>query len=69
MNPTSTIATVVGPEASSQLEVSSKRGPALLGSVMVLIQFDVSEEIHLDDVRRLLDARRADLGLKHPAPT
>ena len=36
---------------------------------MVLMQFDVAEEIHLDDVRNLLDARRADLGFKHLAPT
>ena len=33
------------------------------------MQFDVAEEIHLDDVRNLLDARRADLHLKHPSPT
>jgi len=69
MNPISTITTAVGPEATSQPLTSSGRGPKLLGSAMVLMQFDVAEEIRLDDVRRLLDARRADLGLKHPAPT
>jgi len=59
MNPTSTITTAAGPEATPQLQPAATRGPALLGSVMVLIQFDVSEEIRLDDVRRLLDARNA----------
>jgi hypothetical protein len=72
MNPISTIPTSE-PEISSKLEPATapttESSPALLGSVMVLIQFDVSEEIHLDDVRNSLDARRADLQLKHPSPT
>ncbi len=76
MNPSSTITTVVRaetisdarPEPISDIELP-ERSPALLGSVLVLIQFDVAEEIHLDEVRNLLDARRADLGFKHPAPT
>jgi len=66
MNPISTIPTSE-PETSSNLapatvptpDPAAERSPTLLGSVMVLIQFDVSEEIHLDDVRNALDARRA----------
>jgi hypothetical protein len=44
-------------------------GTSLQGSVLVLIQFDVSEEIRLDQLRGLLDARRAEPSFKHPAPT
>jgi len=33
------------------------------------VQFDVAEEIRLDELRHLLDARRAETALKHPAPT
>jgi len=43
-------------------------GTSLQGSVLVLIQFDVSEEIRLDQLRGLLDARRAEPSFKHPAP-
>jgi hypothetical protein len=41
---------------------------ALRGSVLVLIQFDVSEEIRLDELRSILGARRQDASFKHPAP-
>ena len=39
------------------------------GSVLVLIQFDVCEEIHLDQLRRIFGARTLQQpALKHPAP-
>jgi hypothetical protein len=41
---------------------------ALQGSVLVLIQFDVSEEIRLDELRRIFGARRAEASFKHAAP-
>jgi hypothetical protein len=41
---------------------------ALQGSVLVLIQFDVCEEIRLDDLRNIFGARRQDASFKHPAP-
>ncbi len=42
---------------------------SLHGSVLVLIQFDVCEEIRLDSLRQLLGARTIQLPtLKHPAP-
>jgi hypothetical protein len=42
---------------------------ALQGAVLVLIQFDVSEEIRLDELRRIFGARRAEASFKHAAPT
>jgi len=40
----------------------------LQGSVLVLIQFDVSEEIRLDALRDIFGARRLEASFKHPAP-
>jgi hypothetical protein len=40
----------------------------LCGSVLVLIQFDVCEEIRLDELRQILGARTADTAFKHLAP-
>jgi len=41
---------------------------SLHGSVLVLIQFDVCEEIRLDELRQLLGARKLEATFKHPAP-
>jgi hypothetical protein len=41
---------------------------SLQGSVLVLIQFDVCEEIKLDSLRDIFGARRQDASFKHPAP-
>jgi hypothetical protein len=38
------------------------------GSVLALIQFDICEEIRLDELRRLLGARKLEASFKHPAP-
>ena len=40
----------------------------LRGSVLVLIQFDVCEEIKLDALRDIFGARRQEASFKHPAP-
>ena len=40
----------------------------LRGSVLVLIQFDVCEEIRLDVLRNIFGARTADASFKHQAP-
>src|ERR1700733_7278387 len=43
--------------------------PALRGSVLVLIQFDVCEEIRLDELRQIFGARTVEHpSFKHPAP-
>ena len=41
---------------------------SLQGSVLVLIQFDVCEEIRLNDLRDIFGARRQEASFKHPAP-
>jgi hypothetical protein len=41
---------------------------SLQGSVLVLIQFDVCEEINLDSLRDIFGARRQEASFKHPAP-
>jgi hypothetical protein len=41
---------------------------ALQGSVHVLIQFDVCEEIRLEVLREIFGARRQEASFKHPAP-
>src|SRR6266481_9679290 len=55
---------------SVQLQSPTVRGTdtALQGSVLVLIQFDVCEEIRLDDLRDIFGARRQEASFKHAAP-
>jgi len=55
---------------SVQLQPSPVRGvdTSLHGAVLVLIQFDVSEEIRLDVLRKIFGARTAEASFKHPAP-
>jgi hypothetical protein len=59
------------PEAASP-SVSPAAAPAavsLHGFVLVLIQFDVCEEIHLDKLQQIMSARTVrQPSLKHPAP-
>jgi hypothetical protein len=52
------------PSASSQLSAVAP----LRGSVLVLIQFDVCEEIRLDVLRNIFGARTAEASFKHQAP-
>jgi hypothetical protein len=55
---------------SVQLQSSNVRAvdTSLHGAVLVLIQFDVSEEIRLDALRNIFGARTAEASFKHPAP-
>jgi hypothetical protein len=46
----------------------SQESALLRGSVLVLIQFDVCEEIHLDELRTIFGARTADASFKQKAP-
>jgi hypothetical protein len=55
-----------GAAATPQPQILS-RGP-LTGSVLVLIQFDVCEEIKLDELRKIMGARTAATSFKHQAP-
>ena len=56
----------VAPAASSAPQVSA--ATPLRGSVLVLIQFDVCEEIRLDVLRTIFGARTAATSFKHQAP-
>src|SRR3954452_22985517 len=55
---------------SPKLEVSLPPAPdkTLQGSVLVLIQFDVCEEIRMTDLRDIFGARRQEASFKHAAP-
>ncbi len=53
--------------APVQAQIQEK-DKSLQGSVLVLIQFDVCEEIKLDALRDIFGARRQDASFKHPAP-
>ncbi len=55
------------PETTPTTEIPVE--PALSGSVLVLIQFDVCEEIRLDQLRQIFGARTLEQpSFKHPAP-
>jgi hypothetical protein len=55
-------------EALPTLVAAKPSDAPLCGSVLVLIQFDVCEEIRLDELRQILGARTADASFKHLAP-
>jgi hypothetical protein len=61
---------VATPTETTAATVSAVTGESksLQGSVLVLIQFDVCEEINLDSLRDIFGARRQDASFKHPAP-
>jgi hypothetical protein len=60
---------VVGNELAQTLATSPQSAAApLRGSVLVLIQFDVCEEIRLDELRKIFGARTAEVSFKHQAP-
>src|SRR5580700_7338149 len=60
------VRTDVALAASSAPQVSA--ATPLRGSVLVLIQFDVCEEIRLDVLRKIFGARTAEASFKHQAP-
>src|ERR1700723_1146667 len=55
-------------EALPTLVAAKPPNAPLCGSVLVLIQFDVCEEIRLDQLREILGARTVDASFKHLAP-
>ena len=55
-------------EALTTLVATKPPDAPLCGSVLVLIQFDVCEEIRLDELRQILGARTADASFRHLAP-
>src|ERR1700686_4943598 len=56
------------PAPASVPSAAAVQNKALQGSVLVLVQFDVCEEIKLDALRDIFGARRQEASFKHPAP-
>jgi len=56
------------PSAKAQSATALSAAAPLRGSVLVLIQFDVCEEIRLDVLRNIFGARTAEASFKHQAP-
>ena len=56
------------PAPTSAPSTAIAQNKSLQGSVLVLIQFDVCEEINLDALRDIFGARRQEASFKHPAP-
>src|SRR5437879_13622274 len=58
------------PTDSVKLQAVPTRGveTSLQGWFLVLIQFDVAEEIRLDERRKIFGARTAGASFKHPTP-
>src|SRR6202049_5329595 len=50
--------------AQAQPAVSLAAAAPLRGSVLVLIQYDVCEEIRLDELRKIFPARKAEASFK-----
>src|SRR5215469_13728057 len=65
---TTVLAPPTSPEHDPSAAQSQPQDKTLQGSVLVLIQFDVCEEIRLDALRDIIGARRQDASFKHPAP-
>jgi hypothetical protein len=60
--------TLVPPTPAQSAVTVAAQNKMLQGSVLVLIQFDVCEEINLDSLRDIFGARRQEASFKHPAP-
>jgi hypothetical protein len=62
------LTTIAGPDVShdlsTRLQQSTQPQAPLRGSVLVLIQFDVCEEIRLDELRKIFPARKAEASFK-----
>ncbi len=64
-NPIASAPTSTPVQSAGNVIAQSK---ALQGSVLVLIQFDVCEEINLEALRDIFGARRQEASFKHPTP-
>jgi hypothetical protein len=63
---TTMVSSLIADDAASASQLSA--AAPLRGSVLVLIQFDVCEEIRLDELRKIFGARTAEASFKHQAP-
>jgi hypothetical protein len=58
----------LSPGLASQGHAAESPSTPLHGSALVLIQFDVCEEIRLDELRKIFGARTVDASFKHHSP-
>ncbi|HKH98009.1 MAG TPA: hypothetical protein VJ999_02785 [Candidatus Sulfotelmatobacter sp.] len=65
---TTTVLNGIAEATAPQPQTSAPAPLPLRGSVLVLIQFDVCEEIRLDELRKIFGARTAEASFKHQAP-
>lgn len=65
---TTEIPVVTGEVAETLTARASAPAGPMRGSILALIQYDVCEEIRLDELRRILGARTAATSFKHQAP-
>src|SRR5947209_6915676 len=63
-----TTAPLVVQDISTKLRQEPVAERSVHGSLLVLMQFDVCEEIRLDQLREIFGARRQEAAFKHPAP-
>ncbi len=63
-----TAAPLVVQDISTKLREQPFSERSVHGSLLVLMQFDVGEEIRLDQLREIFGARRLEATFKHPAP-
>jgi hypothetical protein len=63
-----TAAPLVVTEIAAKIRKEPVLEPSVHGSLLVLMQFDVCEEIRLDQLRDILGARTVSASFKHPAP-
>ncbi len=69
LNPTLAVPSpAAAPTPTPTPSLAIAQNKSLQGSVLVLIQFDVCEEINLDALRDIFGARRQEASFKHPAP-
>jgi hypothetical protein len=61
---TTMVAHDVAPAPSAQLQPGHPAHAPLRGSVLVLIQFDIAEEIRLDELRKIFGVRTAEASFK-----
>jgi hypothetical protein len=59
----------VSSETRSEMKTDLTPAPSLHGSVLVLMQFDVCEEIRLDHLREIFGARTVEASFKNAAPS
>jgi len=68
MEPANPTLVAPSPAPTPSQATAIAQNKTLQGSVLVLIQFDVCEEINLDSLRDIFGARRQEASFKHPAP-